>query len=100
MASIKVRRFDGTKEGSPIVEVLATNEAALLQRGRNELDNQATDKEEVTHEIPFQSDLELYDFIEITDYSNGSKTRGRVISLTHSFSLPEAITTVTLEALA
>ncbi|WYC17938.1 DUF5048 family protein [Vibrio phage vB_VneS_J26] len=100
MASIKVRRFDGTKEGSPIVEVLATDETVLLQRGRNALDDQATDKVEVTHEIPFQPWLELYDFIEIVDYSNGEKTRGRVIALTHSFSLPEAISTITLEALA
>ena len=100
MPSIKVRRFDGTKEGDPIVEVLAADEAALLQRGRNELDSQATDKTEITQEIPYSPDIELLELIAVINYSDGSQVRGRVVGFKHSFTLPEAITELTIEALA
>jgi len=100
MPSIRVRRFDGTREGQPIIEVLAASEAALLQKGRNELDNQATDKAEITHEIPYSPSLELLDLAAIISYEDGSQVRGRVVNFTHSFTAPEAITTLTIEALA
>lgn len=100
MPSIRVKRFDGTKEGDPIIEILAADEAALLQRGRNALDDEATDKIEVTHEIPYSPDLELLDLVAVLNYTNGNEVRGRVTNLSHSFSLPEAITTLTIEAVA
>lgn len=100
MPSIRVKRFDGTKEGDPIIEILAADEAALLQRGRNALDDEATDKIEITHEVPYSPDLELLDLVAVLNYTNGSEVRGRVTNLSHSFSLPEAITTLTIEAIA
>lgn len=100
MPSIRVRRFDGTKEGDPIIEILAADEAALLQRGRNELDNQASDKIEITHEIPYSPDLELLDLVAVVNYGDGSQVRGLVTNFAHSFTLPEAITEITIEALA
>ncbi|WKV32832.1 hypothetical protein R21Y_71 [Vibrio phage vB_VhaS_R21Y] len=100
MPTIRVRRFDGTKEGDPIIEILAADEAALMQRGRNALDDSATDKQEITQEIPYAPDLELLDLAAVLNYSDGSEVRGRVTNISHSFSLPEAITTLTIEAVA
>ncbi|AUR96002.1 hypothetical protein NVP1215B_084 [Vibrio phage 1.215.B._10N.222.54.F7] len=100
MPTIKVRRADGTKEGDPIISILAAEVSALRERGRNELDAQATDKLENVYDVPYSPDLVLCDIVDIKEYDTGKVVRGKVIKLDHSFTLPEAITTLTIEALA
>ncbi|QNJ59188.1 hypothetical protein [Vibrio phage vB_ValS_PJ32] len=99
MPSIRVKRFDGTKDGEPIIEILAAEEAALIQRGRNELDDQAEDKIERTFEVPYNTAIDLLVFASVHDVEKGVTYKGRVVSVTHSFSLPEAITTFVMETL-
>lgn len=100
MPTIKVRRADGTKEGDPIVSILSSEVSALRELGRNALDEHATDKLENVYVVPYSPTLEICDIVDIKEYESGEIVRGKVISIGHSFSLPEAITTLTIEAIA
>lgn len=93
---IIVRRGAADKSGSDIVNgLLATLEVAK-NRGRNELDEQATIKVPVRYESVFRAGLATGQLVEVANSLVGKVFRGKIAGITHRVQETTAITELTL----
>lgn len=96
MSVIEVYRGDGTRQGSPIVEPLLSDEA-LRQRGIAEMDANAHANNRVELSVVFRPGFRLGQLIAATDPSTATPYRAKItgIAITVSEALIE--TRLTLE---
>jgi len=96
MSVIEVYRGDGTRQGSPLVEPLLSDEA-LRQRGIAEMDANAHAHNRVELSVVFRPGFRLGQLIAATDPSNAIPYRAKLtgIAITVSEALIE--TRLTLE---
>ena len=67
MISIIVERGDADKQGDDIVDPLITSEAVAVDRGRNELDMNCSDRILVSSVGPYKEFFETGKIIEVSD---------------------------------
>lgn len=77
---LSVYRGDGSREGTPIVEPLLSDEA-LIQRGVAEMDAHATAPNQVELAVVFRPGLRLGQIVEATDPSAATPYRAKVTGI-------------------
>lgn len=85
MSVIEVYRGDGTRQGSPIVEPLLSDEA-LRQRGIAEMDANAHADNRVELSVVFRPGFRLGQLIEATDPSTAIPYRAKITGIAISVS--------------
>jgi len=93
---IEVYRDDGTREGSPIVEPLLSDEA-LIQRGVAEMDANAHACNQIEMAVVFRPGFRLGQIIEATDPSTARPYRAKVTGIQITVSEAAIDTHLTLE---
>ena len=93
---IEVYREDGTREGSPIIEPLLSDDA-LIQRGTAEMDANAHAFNQVEMAVVFRPGFRLGQIIEATDPSTARPYRAKVTGIQISVSAAVIETHLTLE---
>lgn len=93
---LSVYRGDGSREGTPIVEPLLSDEA-LLQRGLAEMDAHAHAFNQIELEVVFRSGLRLGQIVETTDPSASTPYRAKVTGIQITVTEAAIDTRVTLE---
>jgi hypothetical protein len=93
---IEVYRGLGSRQGSPIIEPLSSDEA-LIQRGIAEMDANAQAFNRVDMAVVFRPGLRLGQIIEASDPSSATPYRAKITGI--SISVSEALieTNLTLE---
>lgn len=88
MPDIIVRRNGGRNPGEDIVDPLIATDAVALQRGRQELDENAQGFTPVSTTIVPRSGLQPGQVVEVNDSHQGASYRAKVTSVTlrHEFS--------------
>jgi len=77
---LEVYRGDGQREGTPIVELLLSDEA-LLQRGVAEMDAHAHAFNQVEMEVVFRPGYRLGQIVEATDPSTALPYRAKITGI-------------------
>jgi len=77
---LEVYRGDGQREGTPIVELLLSDEA-LLQRGVAEMDAHAHAFNQVEMEVVFRPGFRLGQIVEATDPSTSLPYRAKITGI-------------------
>lgn len=77
---LEVYRGDGQREGTPIVELLLSDEA-LLQRGVAEMDAHAHAFNQVEMEVVFRPGFRLGQIVEATDPSTALPYRAKITGI-------------------
>jgi hypothetical protein len=93
---IEVYRGQGTRQGTPIIEPLLSDDA-LIQRGIAEMDTNAQAFNRVDLAVVFRPGLRLGQIIEASDPSSTTSYRAKITGI--SISVSEALieTNLTLE---
>jgi len=94
---IIVQRGAGDRPGEDILDPLISTVSVALQRGRNELDRQATLKVPARYTTSFRGGRRLGDFIEVEDSLEGQFIRGKVIGVRTTITQTSAKTELTIE---
>lgn len=77
---IEVYRGPGTREGTPIIEPLLSDDA-LIHRGTAEMDANAHAFNRIEMDVVFQPGFRLGDLVEATDPSTASPYRAKVTGI-------------------
>ena len=93
---IEVYRDDGTREGSPIVEPLLSDDA-LIQRGVAEMDANAHACNQIEMAVVFRPGFRLGQIIEATDPSTARPYRAKVTGIQITVSEAAIDANLTLE---
>ncbi len=93
---IEVYRDDGTREGSPIVEPLLSDDA-LIQRGLAEMDANAHACNQIEMAVVFRPGFRLGQIIEATDPSTARPYRAKVTGIQITVSEAAIDANLTLE---
>jgi len=94
---IIVRRGAGDRPGEDIIDGLIATVSVALQKGRNELDRQATVKVPARYNTVFRGGRRLGDFIEVEDSLEGQFIRGKVIDIRTTVTETSAKTDLIIE---
>lgn len=97
---IFVQRDGGLKQGKDIVDPLIPTIAVALNRGRNELDQQATPKTPVELTTVYRPGVLLGQLVEIAEGIRAEIYRGKVIRIRHQISPDRAVTTLTVQRIS
>lgn len=93
---LSVYRGDGSREGTPIVESLLSDEA-LIQRGVAEMDAHAAPFNQVEMAVVFRPGLRLGQIVEATDPSAATPYRAKVTGIQITVTEASIETRLTLE---
>ncbi len=93
---LSVYRGDGLREGTPIIELLLSDDA-LLQRGVAEMDAHAHAFNQVEMDVVFRPGLRLGQIVEATDPSTASPYRAKVTGIQITVTEASIETTLNLE---
>lgn len=93
---IVVYRNAGLNQGDDIVDRLITSTAVALERGRAELDDRATQKEDVDNTTVLRSGVRLGQLVEINDSLQGRTYRGKITAITHRIGQTSVKTTISI----
>lgn len=91
--TVEVYRGDGTRRGSDIVEPMLSD-AALLERGRAEMDKSACQFNEMTVEVVFDQTVRLGSLVGISDPTSMTLGLGKLTSISIKASLADVSMTV------
>jgi len=94
MVDIVVKRGAGSAFGSDIVDPLLSDTSAALERGRIELDRNATNGQRETLVTVYRAGVKRGQIIEVQDELQGENWRGVVNAITHNSIGPERTTTL------
>jgi hypothetical protein len=99
--TVEVYRGKGDTLGAPIIEPILSDQEALIERGRVEMNAHAHMKTTVTLSVVPTPGIRLGQLIEVFSASHGERFRGKVIGIEHSASASEdgafAETSITIE---
>lgn len=93
---VEVYRGDGAREGSPIVELLLSDDA-LVQRGTAEMDANAHPFNRVELAVVFRPGFRLGQIVEATDPSTARPYRAKVTGIQITVSEAAIETRINLE---
>jgi hypothetical protein len=96
VSEIVVIRGAGDQEGPSIEDPYLTTTLAMIARGQHEIDD-AADMDEVTLEAVFRSGLDVGQIVEVHDSSQGQTWIGKIVGISHAFTLAETISTLTIK---
>lgn len=97
MVDIIVQRDGGTKQGPDIVDALIASVAVAQNRGRNELDQQATQKTPVELTTVYRSGVLLGQLAEVAEGIRAEIYRGKIINIRHTISGDKATTAIRVQ---
>ena len=95
-----VQRDGGLKQGKDIVDALIATVAVALNRGRNELDQQATPKTPVELTTVYRSGVGLGQLAEVAEGIRAEIYRGKIIRIRHQISPDRATTSLTVQRIS
>lgn len=95
MTTITVMRSAGDRPGEDIVDPLASEVQALIERGRNEID-EATPADGVEHVVRFDPAYRSGDLVEVNDSQQGATWRGKITAVEHVFEPVDRYTRLTI----
>lgn len=97
---IIVQRNGGTRQGPDIVDALISNVQVAQNRGRNELDQQASPKTPVQLSTVYRSGVQLGQLAEVAEGIRAEIYRGKIIRIRHTISGDKAVTAVSVQRIA
>lgn len=86
---IRVQRDTGNSRAPDIIEPLLCETAAMLARGRVELDDLGGYFDEVDIEVPYRSGLGVGKLIQVEDHQFAVSWMAVIVSIDHSCSVTE-----------
>lgn len=93
---IIVTRGDGLTEGEPIIDPFIGTVGAALDRGRNELDEQASNLQPVVIEAPYRVAVKLGQLVQVEDDETPEVYRAKIIGIDTRFAGVEIVTVLRL----
>jgi hypothetical protein len=96
MPDVIVIRGMGNSPGPDIVDPLLTTVDACLARGRNELDEQASDLQDVEITIPFRANLRLGQVAQVSSLSSGELWYGKISGIKYTYDLADLYATISI----
>lgn len=94
---IKVARFTDKNPAPIIIDPLLSTEAAMRERGRNELDSNQFSKSINSFSLPLINDINPGQLVEIQDVELGETWRGKVLSVSIASAKVKKTQVITVE---